>query len=904
MNPNPYNRPKDLQRGPIREVALLSREVAAEGIVLLKNDNHTLPFSGGERISIFGRTQIDYIKSGSGSGGLVHTEYVVSILDAFKQQKKVHINEELAAVYEKWVAENPIVTNELWIKPYYQPEMPISPEMIEKASKSSNAALFVIGRLSGEENDNVNEKGSYRLSDEEEELLTHLCSHFKKVCVILNTGNIIDMSFMDKYPISAVLYVWQGGQEGGNGIVDVLCGEVSPSGKLTDTIPYHIEDYPSYHNFGSKEENIYQEDIYVGYRYFETFKREKIRYPFGFGLSYTRFDIEVTSSYVTDRYITLEVKVRNNGGFPGKEVVQIYVEPPQGVLGKPVRNLVAFEKTNTLLPGSEALLQFRITVDDFKSFDDSGLTGYKNCYVLEAGAYHLYAGSDVRSAVKVFTYDQGNLKIVESLSEVLAPPKEFHVMCPVEDQSGHLEISYRPVATRTIDVNKRMMDHLPEDLGCTGNKGYKLADVYHQSITMEDFIRQLRNEELACLSRGEGMNSPKVTAGTTSAFGGVTDELLAYGIPICCTTDGPSGLRMDDGSKASCLPSGTMLASTWNKELVKLLFSFEGLELYVNQIDILLGPGTNIHRHPLTGRNFEYFSEDPYLSGQMAASVSSGLNQFGACATIKHFAANHQELARDHADSVVSQRALREIYLKPFEIAVKVGHTKAIMTSYNPINGIWNAGNYDLNTTVLRNEWGYTGFVMTDWWAMMNDVHGDASKYNLKAMVRAQNDVYMVVPDTKKYQDNILESLEKGTLTRGELQRNAINLCNYIMSSFAFERILQDGGNKQTNNCTAACFVQKLSYIQPLQRYSMDIAKAGLYEVKITLSSDTPSLAQSIVRMDIDDTTALSLTVNGTDDQFVELSRQIEITGNSLNVIFYFSSEVITIKEVSVFAIS
>ncbi|MGL4372908.1 MAG: glycoside hydrolase family 3 protein, partial [Turicibacter sp.] len=322
----------------------------------------------------------------------------------------------------------------------------------------------------------------------------------------------------------------------------------------------------------------------------------------------------------------------------------------------------------------------------------------------------------------------------------------------------------------------------------------KLQDVKKGLASLEDFVAQLSNEELATIVRGEGMSSPKVTPGTAAAFGGVSHPLLAYGIPVACAADGPSGIRMDSGHKATQVPIGTLLACSWNLELVEDLYTFEGRELVSNQIDTLLGPGINIHRHPLNGRNFEYFSEDPLITGRFAAAVTSGIKTGGSCATVKHFACNDQEAARVDVDSVVSERALREIHLKGFEMAVKDGGAVSIMTSYNPINGHWAASNYDLNTTILRGEWDYSGIVMTDWWAKMNHpmTAGAAGKEYTSYMVRAQNDLYMVVENngaqSNVANDDTKEALANGSLTVGELQRCAMNICRFVMNALVFDR--------------------------------------------------------------------------------------------------------------------
>ena len=324
-------------------------------------------------------------------------------------------------------------------------------------------------------------------------------------------------------------------------------------------------------------------------------------------------------------------------------------------------------------------------------------------------------------------------------------------------------------------------------------------------VSMEEFLSQLTDEELVWLTRGEGMNSPKTTPGTGGAFGGVTEELLKYGIPIGCCSDGPSGIRLDCGNLAFSMPNCTCLACTFNEQLCEELYQWEGLELRKNKVDNLLGPGLNIHRNPLNGRNFEYFSEDPFISGKMAAAQLKGLHKYGVTGTIKHFACNSQETHRNEVNALVSERALREVYLKGFEIAVREGGAYSVMSSYNPVNGIWTSSNYDLLTTILRKEWGFTGIVMTDWWAKGNEEGEEGSRRNMAPMIRAQNDLYMVAADAKSNsnKDNLMEKLEEGSLTRGELARAADNICRYLMTAPSYWRMkgLESDLDKELEKC-------------------------------------------------------------------------------------------------------
>lgn len=401
---------------------------------------------------------------------------------------------------------------------------------------------------------------------------------------------------------------------------------------------------------------------------------------------------------------------------------------------------------------------------------------------------------------------------------------------------------------------------------------------------MEAFIAQLSPEDLAAIVRGEGMCSIKVTPGTAAAFGGVSDNLLGFGIPVGCCADGPSGIRMDNGSHATQVPIGTLIACTWDEALAEELFAGIGEEMVQNQVDALLGPGINIHRHPLNGRNFEYFSEDPLLTGKMAAAVVRGIGSKGVHATIKHFACNSQETGRHIVNSVVSQRALREIYLKAFEIAVKEGKAQSVMTSYNPVNGYWTASNYDLTTTILREEWGFDGIVMTDWWANINDVvdGGEGSRQRTADMVRAQNDIYMVVnnngAEINAFGDDTIKALDTGRLIVGELQRCAQNICRFLINTPAFGREgngvvripliralpadaqtagdMDDSGRIAWNTSVSA-------------RRHFDIREAGFYDVIVRLMSPQTDRAQAVCKALLNGQELATFQTNGTEGRWM-----------------------------------
>lgn len=883
-------------------------KMVSEGIVMLKNENNALPLDTDKEVAVFGRIQFHYYKSGTGSGGMVNVTKVVNILDGLIDNG-VKVNEKLLGTYRKWDKENPFDLGEGWGgEPWSQKEMPLDEGLVKETAKSCETAIVIIGRTAGEEQDNRLEAGSYLLSDDEIEMLTVVRENFKKVVLLLNVGNIIDMTDINRIAPDAVLYVWQGGMTGGKGTAAVLTGKVSPSGKLPDTIAYKASDYPSDANFGrEKNRDIYAEDIYVGYRYFETFAKEKVLYPFGFGLSYTAFEIKTVKAEITEGAVKLSVSVKNIGSYKGKEVIEVYCEAPQGRLGKAARVLCGFEKTRELVPQEEQVVEIAVDIAKLASYDDSGVTGNKSCYVLEAGEYKFYVGSDVRSAEYACSFEQGEDLVTERLTQALAPVESFERIKPV-CEGGAFSIGREAVPVSEVDESARRLEKLPKEIAYTGDKGIKLWDVKNGKNTMDEFIAQLSDYDLSCIIRGEGMGSPRVTAGTASAFGGVSENLNGFGIPAGCCSDGPSGMRLDCGTKAFSLPNGTMIASSFNKELTSELFTFMGLEMAANKVDCLLGPGMNIHRHPLNGRNFEYFSEDPFLTGKMAAAELKGMAGAGVTGTIKHFCANNRETNRHFIDSVVSERALREIYLKGFEIAVKEGGASSVMTTYGRVNGLWTAGNFDLNTVILREEWGFKGFTMTDWWANINVRGKEPDKTDFAAMARAQNDVYMVCPDGEKNDDNTLAALENGGIERCELQRNAANICGFLLHTNALKRAEGIGDTVKVINRED----EEQEDDKPVQFYkvdrditldlsdvdtkkgtsysfALDLSNFGIYRVIVTASSTQSELAQIPMTLFSMGTAVGTFTFNGTGGKAVSLEKKTPMFSRFTTFRIYFA---------------
>jgi len=889
-----------------------ARLAVAEGCVLLKNDESALPIVKGEKVALFGRSMFNYYKSGTGSGGCVNVPYVTGILDAFRKREtagEIVLDKEVLAIYEEWLKDNPFDAGIGWAaEPWNQKEMPLVVDMVNAAATRNDIAVIIIGRTAGEDKDNRVAAGSYMLAEDEADMIAKVSEAFKRVAVVLNTGNIIDMKWVEQYNPQSVIYAWQGGMAGGDGTVDILMGDVNPSGRMPDTIAGYMADYPAASNYGDDNRNFYAEDIYVGYRYFETFAPDKVLYPFGYGLSYTEFKISHVNVISEESDIIFSAQIENTGDRDGAEVVQLYVSKPQGTLGNPARELVGFVRTEVIPANSSKNVRIVVPMKALASYDDSGVTGYKSCYVAQAGEYVFYLGANVRDAQNVYSINIAETVCVEKCTEALTPVLGYERMRPgnLNTDTGIYEIAQEQVPTRSYDLAERIRNNRPEAIEYTGDKGIRLQDVYKKKNTLEEFIAQLSDDDLIYMSRGEGMCSPKVTGGTASAFGGVTDSLTGFGIPVGCCADGPSGIRMDCGSLAFAMPSGTSMASTFDLKLVEELYELEGMDLRKNQVDLLLGPGINMHRHPLNGRNFEYFSEDPYLTGTMAAAQLVGMNKYGVSGTIKHFAGNEQEHRRNYLDSVVSERALREIYLKPFEIAVKDGGAYSIMTTYGSLNGLWTAGNYDLVTTILRDEWGFDGMVMTDWWAVINEEGEEPSMQNTVPMIRAQNDVYMVVSDslTNTANDNSVQGLAEGRITRGELARNAANICNVLMKSPCMERLVYGEteewtdlglpeGAKENIVWTGSLEMDDRAEINlediPTDKGCVDqidltFRRRGYFKLTFEMSSEASNLAQ--MPMSVYNGTGLlgTISITGTNGEIVsksvELVAEVTLSAN------------------------
>lgn len=582
--------------------------------------------------------------------------------------------------------------------------------------------------------------------------------------------------------IQSALLALQGGIEGGLAAAELLVGDGNPSGKTVDTFAKSLDDYPSTYNFHESRNYVdYTEDIYVGYRYFETIPgaAEKVVYPFGYGLSYTTFDVETVSAGVVNSNCTSEtnklyakVRVTNTGKFSGKEVVQVYIAKPQGKLGKPAKELAAFEKTRELQPGESQLMILTWEINDMASYDDLGKVK-KSAYVLEAGSYDIYVGTSVRDVTKAdYSYILNHDVITEQLSAKLVPtslPKRMLADGSYEalPQSEPVDTDYSaignidPSLTEGVAPCQRAIPYFRFADGMAKNGSHDIMDVVEGRITLDEFVSELSIDELIHLLGGQ----PNTGVANTFGIGNMPE----YGIPSVMTADGPAGVRIapEVGICTTAFPCSTLLACTWNPDVLEAVGRAGGEELKENNLALWLTPAICIHRSPLCGRNFEYYSEDPFVTGKLAGAMVRGIQSNNVGATLKHFALNNKETNRKNSDSRVSERAAREIYLKAFEMIVKNDNPWAIMSSYNMINGYRASESEDLLTGILRDEWGYEGMVTTDWWTC-----GEHYKET-----KAGNDLKM----GNGYPDRVKKAYDKGAISRSEMETSVKRILGLIL---------------------------------------------------------------------------------------------------------------------------
>lgn len=776
----------------------IARKAAAEGMVLLKNDG-VLPLKNGEKIALYGGGASYTVKGGTGSG-MVNNRSNVSITEGLEAAGFDILNKDWLKAFDAEYESG----RKAWIQNIYDlagepgdfgglygahASNPMAmPKGDPITKKDTDIAIYVISRISGEGADRKNVPGDYEFSEDELESLKTITTLYSKTIVILNVGGIIDLSFMDELNISALVLMSQAGMEGGNALADVLKGDVNPCGKLTDTWAMNYLDYPGSadfsHNNGNVIEEKYAEGIYVGYRYFDSFDINP-RYPFGFGLSYTTFELKQTDIQISEDKIIVSCKVTNTGNTAGKEVVHLYSYLPKGERHKENKRLVAFAKTKLLNPGETETLTLTFSCYLLASYHTA-----RSQYYLDAGKYILEM--QICDA-------EGFLK--KSCEHALVLPERtvlstLSPICPLLDALSEIEPSKSteaPVAENEINIEKAVSSYIEKDRLYRDN--LKKRPLPFEAKVNEALSKMTAEEKarLVCgqpsVMSGEIIGSAAMTI--PGAAGETFNGLEHLGVGHLILADGSAGIRLQkhyqvnpkDGSIymmnryetlenrifgkeflhpegedhymfCTAIPVGTLLAQTFDVSIMEEIGNLIGNEMEEMGVQLWLAPGMNIHRNPLCGRNFEYYSEDPVVSGLMAAAITKGVESHRNCAvTIKHFACNNQEENRRGVSSIVSERALREIYLKGFEIAVKEADPKAIMTSYNKVNGVHTANSYDLCTTTARDEWGFSGIIMTDWLTTNANGGSAASK-----CIEAGND--LIMPGNKSDIQEILDALD------------------------------------------------------------------------------------------------------------------------------------------------
>lgn len=830
--------------------AELSMNLATQGMVLLENNNNVLPMASSGNVALFGGGAVKTVKGGTGSGD-VNQRSVTSVWDGFK-------NAGYNVTSESWLNEFEAYYDEetggssggLWGSPKVEDTL-ISDAQIEEAKQDgTTTAVYVIARNSGEFADRLDAEGDYQLWGNEEENLKKVAANFDNVIVVLNVGGIIDTKFFHEIEgLDSLLLMSQAGMRGGDAVVKVLNGEVTPSGKLTDTWAVNYEDYSSSEGFGANDENVTQEDytddIYVGYRYFDTFNVTPA-YEFGYGLSYTDFNIDVKDVTVDEENVTVDVRVTNVGEkYAGKEVVEVYFSAPDGALEKPYQELATYGKTDTLAPGESQELTLSYATTEMSSYSED-----LAAYVMENGDYVVRVGNSSRNTSVEAVINLDSNKVTEQLSNQMVQDEEIDTLSnegatpytyegeaeeiakaerfeldanAIETVNNASEyddesvISYvyegsdytvvdqeaNPRYTKAPSGNNTTPSQLIEPYEETiqyvekTKENPTLLDVYQGTVTMEELLASLSVEEMSYIVEGLGWgggSEPVVGAQANSVKGAAGETTSRYyetrAIPNTVLADGPAGIRItqsytENGTTyyqyCTAFPIGTLIAQSWDKDVAKQFGEAIGEEMLEMGVTLWLAPGMNIHRNPLCGRNFEYYSEDPLLSGITAAATTLGVQSHeGIGVTIKHYAGNNQEDNRNAVNNTITERAFREIYLKGFEIAVKAANPMAIMTSYNLNNGMPAADDYDLCTDLARGEWGFNGLVMTDWGG------GQSTPVN---SMHAGNDLIMPGGSSK----SIAEATGV-TLPLGDLQKATRNVLNVIMDSTQFKKIGAENG--------------------------------------------------------------------------------------------------------------
>ena len=816
----------------------LAREAAAEGFVLLENKDHFLPLAKGSKVGLYGAGAIRTIKGGTGSGdvnerdsvnifqGMKNAGYDVTSSEWLEDYDKLYVQARLDwknEIFTKLNGDDTKFFDAYSATPFFMPSgNPIDEE--KAAADGADTAFFVLARIAGENKDRFDTEGDYFISKEEKAILAQVSRCYKNVVLVINTGGLMDLAFVEEFDnIRSILQYVQAGQEGGNAFADVVSGDVTPSGKMTDTWAKDYYDYPGAEVYSYKSGDLmkekYEEGIFVGYRYFDTFE-VPVRYSFGYGMSYTDFeirtdDIKVSGRGMMNPKVSVTVTVTNTGDtYAGKEVVQIYASCPQGRLVKEFRRLAGFGKTKLLAPKESQTMTITFPLYQLTSYEEESAS-----WILEPGMYGIWVGNDLNTSVLSGALELDEKAVMTACENICPLKEELNEISPDAEKVQAREAAWQNevrekrmsvIELKAAEIPTEKVDYQPVPEELPGKAG-KIVD-------------SLSVDQLAFLATGDpgraqgnalgsaGISVPGAAAETSPC---ASEE--PWNVTTIALVDGPAGLRLkreyqvDNGeivasdflaaleggffSKpqekrgttyyqfCTAIPVGTLLAQSWDVELIKRVGEMIGHEMELFNVTLWLAPGMNIHRNPLCGRNFEYYSEDPLLAGMMAAAMTLGVQKVPGCGTtIKHFACNNQEDNRMGSDSILSERALREIYLKGFEIAVKDAQPMSIMTSYNLINGVHAANCYDTCTKAARDEWGFAGAIMTDWTTTNVQIQGECTA---AGCMRAGND--MVMPGLPEDHENIKKELADGTLTMAELKRCIYNTVNIVLQSNMYE---------------------------------------------------------------------------------------------------------------------
>ena len=818
-----------------------------DGVLPLKKIGKIALYGAGARHTIKGGTgsgdvnsrEVINIEQGLKDAGFtITTDRWLTAYDELLKEAKTAHQAEVNRLAEERQQPPFIIEFEL---PFKEPDLQAITEEDVKDSDTDTAVL-VISRNSGEGADRWNKKGDYLLNDGEGKALEFLGAHYEKTIVLLNIGGIIDATALKETAgLNAVLLTGQLGNSGGLSVADVLTGKQVPSGKLTDTWAKAYADYPSSegfsHNNGNIDDEYYTDGIYVGYRYFDTFGIEP-HYCFGYGKGYTDFAIEHVKAVVEGSGVKVTAKVTNTG----KEVVQVYISAPEGALEKPYQELKAYKKTAILAPGESETAELTFALKDMASYSEE-----KAAWILEPGEYLIRVGNSSRNTHVAAVLIVEEEKRTEQLKNLFNGDKELNEISgkgrkayTYETEAEEVKHAERiTVPADAVETRTVVYQEARPILTTAKTEKLTIQDVTDGKATVEELAAQLTVEELADLCVGtlrsgmggdsEGKDNVVGNASATvPGAAGDTSSIIweSRGVKNLILADGPAGLRLQplfkttkegellpggegigdiiapfDESKipadavdhyqyCTAIPIGTELAQTWNPELIEEIGYMVGKEMQEFHVDLWLAPALNIHRNPLCGRNFEYYSEDPLIAGKCAAAMTLGVQKDGkGGTTIKHFAANNLEDNRMFSNNHMSERALREIYLKGFEIAVKESQPLSIMTSYNLINGLHTANSHDLIQAAARDEWGFEGVVMTDWFTSQDvpAISGAGHIYPISAStgcVYAGNDLQM--PGCQKNVDDIVEAVKTGKeldgyrLTLGDVQFCVTNLLRVV----------------------------------------------------------------------------------------------------------------------------